>query len=103
MKEPVPALNLELSDVTDIQQLSDKELALVPFDKKKWQCCVGECKRYTNVKYYGSDTPVYWQGQWEDLKDRIFFCPIHWKQYKASGEKIEQFTLKPGAGINHLI
>lgn len=103
MKEPAPKIDLELSDVADIQSLSPDELKLVPFDKKKWQCCIEGCKRFTNVKYYGPDTPVYWQGQWENLSDRIFFCHIHWKQYKASGEKIGQFMLKPGAGINHLI
>src|ERR1051325_35886 len=103
MKEPIPHIDLELSDVADIQSLSAEELKLVPFDKKKWQCCVNGCKRYTNVKYYGPDTPVYWQEQWEDLKDRIFFCPNHWKQYKASGENIDLFQLKLGAGINHLI
>jgi hypothetical protein len=103
MKEPMPKMDLELSDVTDIQKLSKEELALVPFDKKKWQCCIESCKRFTNVKYYGPDTPAYWQGEWHDLTNRIFFCPIHWKLFKASGEKIEQFALKPGAGINHLV
>jgi hypothetical protein len=103
VKEPIPHIDLELSDVAHIQSLTPDELKLVPFDKKKWQCCVEGCNRYTNVRYYGPDTPVYWQGQWVDLSDQIFFCPIHWKQYKASGEKIEQFNLKPGPGINHLI
>lgn len=103
MKEPIPKIELELSDVTDIQNLSEEELKLVPFDKKKWQCCVEGCKRYTNVKYYGPDTPVYWRGQWEDLTDSIFFCCLHFKQFKASGRDFSQFALKPGAGINHLI
>lgn len=103
MKELMPAMDLQLSDMAGIQSLSVDELKLVPFDKKKWQCCIENCKRFTNVKYYGLDAPVYWQGQWEDLRDRIFFCPAHWKLYKASGEKIEQFILKPGPGINHLI
>lgn len=102
MKEPIPNIDLELSDVTDIQSLSPAELKLVPFDKKKWYCCVEGCNRYTNVKYYGPGAPVLCHGFWEDVTDRIFFCPNHWKQYKASGEKIEQFTFKPGAGINHL-
>lgn len=103
MREPMPKVDLEISDMTDIQQLSNEELALVPFDKKKWLCSVEGCKRYTNVKYYGPDTPIYWQGQWEHITDRIFFCPVHWKLYKASGENIDQFILKPGAGINHLL
>jgi hypothetical protein len=103
VKEPIPHIDLELSDVADIQSLSLDELKLVPFDKKKWQCCIDNCKRYTNIKYYGSGIPVYWQGQWVDIADKIFFCPTHWKLYKASGEKIDQFNLKPGAGINHLI
>ena len=103
MKEPIPHIDLELSDVVDIQSLSADELKLVPFDKKKWQCCVDGCNRFTNVKYYGPDTPVFWQRQWVNLKDQIFFCPINSEQYTASGENINQFTLKPGAGINHLI
>lgn len=96
MKEPIPDIDLQLSDVADIKSLSPDELKLVPFDKKKWHCCIDDCKRYTNVRYYGSDTPVYWQGQWVDISDQIYFCPTHWRQYKAAGEKIEQFTLKPG-------
>jgi hypothetical protein len=103
MKEPIPKMELEMSDVADIKSLSEGELKLVPFDKRKWQCCVKGCKRYTNVKYYGPDAPIHWQGQWVDIQDQIFFCSLHWKQYKASGEKLEQFKLKPGAGINHLL
>lgn len=83
MKEPTPKIDLEISDVADIQSLSEKELKLVPYDKKKWQCCVANCNRYANIKYYGPNAPILYRGDWVDISDKIFFCPTQAIQFEA--------------------
>lgn len=103
MKEPIPKIELDISDVSDIQTLSKEELSMVPCDKRKWLCCVNECSRFTSVNYYGPNIPVLWRGNWVDLESSIFFCGKHWKLYKSNGRTTDTFDMKPGPGLNHLL
>jgi hypothetical protein len=94
MKEPIPKIDLEMSDVADIQSLSEKELKLVPFDKRKWVCGVAGCSKYTSIKDYGISPQYNWRGIWVDISAEFFLCAIHFKQYKAAGKDSAIFDLK---------
>jgi hypothetical protein len=94
MKEPIPKIDLELSDVTDIKSLSPDELKLVPFDKKKWACGVVGCSKLTTIKDYGISPQYNWQGNWIDSTIEVFLCSNHFKQYKAAGKDNTIFEYK---------
>lgn len=103
MKEPIPKIDLEMSDVTDIQSLSPDELKLVPFDKKKWICGVVGCGKHTTIKDYGIPPQYNWRGAWIDITTEVFLCANHFKQYKAAGSDSSIFNLKDKEEIkNHL-
>lgn len=94
MKEPIPNIELELSDVVDIKTMSEKELKLVPFDKRKWLCGVKGCTRHTTVKDYGLSPEYYWRGLWVNISTEVFLCVNHFKQYKDAGKDSSIFELK---------
>lgn len=94
MKEPIPKIDLEMSDVADIQSLSAAELNLVPFNKKKWVCGVGGCIKHTGIKDYGISPQYNWRGIWVNITEEFFLCSNHFKQYKAAGKDSSIFKLK---------
>lgn len=103
MKEPIPKIELELSDVANIKNLPDDELEMVPYDKKRLQCSVLGCNRFTNVKDYGISPEYYCFGQWHNLNEILFFCPKHWKIFKSYNRDHSIFEYKEGPALNHLI
>lgn len=102
MKEPMHKIELELSDVADIKELSPGELKKVPFEKIKLLCSVNGCCRFTSVKDYGISPVYYGFSQWIDLSTIIYFCPKHWREYKAANKNNNIFEYKIGSALNHL-
>lgn len=100
MRPPPPSIELELSDVEDVTQLSHDELLKAPHEKRKWRCCVEGCDGYSTVRDYGILPMVYWKKKWTDLTKYVFFCSRHWPLVKKNPNY--EFTQKPGSGINHL-
>jgi hypothetical protein len=102
MKEPTPIMDLELSDMPDLKGLADTELKKVPFERRKLLCSVNGCSRFTHVKDYGISPEFYAFGSWNDLSQTLFFCPKHWKEYKAANRNGGIFEYKEGPAINHI-
>lgn len=102
MKEPIPKIELDESDMPNIKWLTPDELKLVPFEKKKLVCSVKDCPRFTGVKDYGISPEFYAFGQWNDFTKIIFFCPKHYKIFKAANRNNNIFEYKEGPALNHL-
>lgn len=87
-------------DIQYIMSLERDKLEFVPYDMKKWQCCVKGCNRFTRVKDFGCSPYFYtkWR-KWMNLRDTVLYCSGHWPGH----EKIPNSAHKLGSGIIHLI
>lgn len=102
MKEPIPSVNLEVSDMPSVKDLTPEELKQVPFDRRRLTCCVQDCSRYTIVKDYGTSPEFYAKRAWYNLQESIYLCHVHFRAYKANNRSVEGLQLKNGPSLNHI-
>lgn len=102
--------DLGIEDMPDIRSLTKLELENVPFDKRRWQCCIKHCSCATTIKDYGISPFFWWRKKWIDLSRNIYICAKHHNRYKNPAMPKDCFWYmipphyyKPGTGIDHLV
>lgn len=93
--------------VAYLKNLKPEELQVIPFEIKKWTCCVEGCKGFTRIKDFGI-SPIFlcFRKKWINLEHCVFYCSKHWPLCKKSIKLKRNYQpdegFKPGAGIEHV-
>lgn len=86
--------------IEELKAMTAAELAKVPADIFRWECCVKGCEHFTKVKSFATFPLVLYGEKWVNLQTQIYFCGKHWRQRLTLLASAET-SLKVGPGSNH--
>jgi hypothetical protein len=85
----------------EVVAMKADQLAGVPYEDRKWLCCVDGCSNGTRIKDYGFTVNpwyLYTRWGWLNLTGQYYYCGKHNKAHREG----ENLLLKPGSGFDHL-